>query len=78
MKFNLPNYNPNKVFELYEALGYSLWMIQTLELSLSHYLVLVHKISTDTAVAQVQEIFEKTSKKTLGSLLTDLKRMIML
>jgi len=74
MKLNLPNYNPNKVFELYETLGYSLWMIQSLELALSHYLVLAHKISSATAISQVQQIFEQTSKKTFGFLLNDLKK----
>jgi hypothetical protein len=74
MKTNLPKFNPNEVLELYETLGYSLWMLQSLELSLSHYLVLAHKISTDTAVAQVKQIFEQTSTKTLGSLLSDLKK----
>lgn len=74
MDIKLPQYNPSKVQELFEALGYSLWMIQSLELSLCNYLVFAHRISTDTAVGQVQNIFEKHTKKTLGNLLSDLKR----
>ncbi len=73
MKFNIPEYDSNKTFEPFEALGFSLWMSQSLELSLVNYLVFAHKISPVTAKEQIQMIFEKTSKKTFGALLKELK-----
>ena len=74
MKNKLPPYDQNKVLELYESMGYALWMIQSLELSLNHYLVFALKISVSSAGEQIREIFEQTSKKTLGSLISDLKK----
>jgi len=71
--FVLPQDDPLLVIELYRALGYSLLMIQSLELALSQYMVFVHKIRPDLAVDEIEQIFERASKKTFGGLFNELK-----
>jgi hypothetical protein len=54
--------------EVVSQVGYAVWQIQVLEEVLGCYLVLVHKVEFTTARSDVEAMFVKTEKRTLGQL----------
>ena len=63
---------PERLQPVLLSLGFALWQTQSLENTLVHYLVMVHKVPIGTAREQVEQVFAATSKHTLGRLLHDL------
>jgi hypothetical protein len=55
--------------DVISEVGHVVWQIQVLEGVLGSYLVLVHKASAASARADVEAMFVKTGKQTLGTLL---------
>jgi hypothetical protein len=48
--------------------GYTVWQIQVLERVLASYLVMVHKLQLGAARTEVETMFHKVGKQTLGQL----------
>jgi len=59
--------------ELTRLIGYAVLQIQELEEILQLHLVLVHKADAKTARRDVETMFAKTAKHTLGQLLGDIR-----
>ena len=55
--------------DIISEVGHVVWQIQVLEGVLGSYLVLVHKATPASARADVEAMFVKTHKQTLGTLL---------
>src|SRR3954451_269403 len=54
--------------DIIAEVGHAVWQIQVLERVLGSYLVLVHKATVPSARADVEAMFVKAHKQTLGSL----------
>jgi hypothetical protein len=65
---------PEEFSELTSLVGYAVWQIQVLEQVLASYLVMVHQITTDTARTEVETMFLKTAKHTLGQLFSAIRK----
>ena len=55
--------------EVTSEVGFALWQIQILESAMGTYLVLVHRATPATARIEVEAMFAKAGKRTLGQLL---------
>ena len=64
---------PGEFANVMSEVGFAIWQIQILEQGLAYHLVLVHKASAKTARADVEAMFVKTEKQTLGRLLKTLR-----
>ena len=53
--------------------GHAIWQIQVLEQTAAVHLVLVHKVDTKKARRDVETMFAKASKQTLGQLFRDIR-----
>jgi hypothetical protein len=65
---------PEEFSELTSLVGYAVWQIQVLEQVLASYLVMVHHVTTDTARTQIEAMFVKTAKHTLGQLFSAIRK----
>lgn len=59
----------DQLHETVAQVGFALWQIQILEGAVGSYLVLVHQASPAVARSEVESMFAKTGKSTLGQLL---------
>ena len=55
-------------YEVAALIGHAVWQIQVLEETVAVHLVLVHKADAKTARREVEAMFAKASKQTLGQL----------
>lgn len=55
--------------EVTSEIGFALWQIQILESTVGVYLVLVHKADPSIARIEVEAMFDRVNKNTLGQLL---------
>jgi hypothetical protein len=69
-----PPLDPVDLRDILSQVGFALWQIQSLEFTIAHYLVMVHKLEPGVARTTAEKVFDDTSKKTLGNLLSDLRR----
>jgi hypothetical protein len=69
-----PPLDPDVLRDILSQVGFALWQIQSLEFTIAHYLVMVHKLEPGVARTTAEKVFDDTSKKTLGNLLGDLRR----
>src|SRR5437899_5521685 len=60
---------PDQLAEVALEVGFALWQIQILEATVGVYLVLVHEASPATSRIEVEAMFAKADKSTLGNLL---------
>src|SRR5437764_15454679 len=65
---------PEEFSELTSLVGYAVWQIQVLEQVLASYLIMVHQITTATARTEVETMFLKTAKHTLGQLFSAIRK----
>jgi hypothetical protein len=65
---------PNEFSELTSFVGYGIWQIQVLEQVLGSYLVMVHQITTDKARTEIETMFVKAAKHTLGQLFIAIRK----
>ena len=65
---------PEEFSELTSLVGYAVWQIQVLEQVLAFYLIMVHQITTDTARTEIETMFVKTTKHTLGELFSAIRK----
>ena len=61
--------SPEQLHEVTSQVGFAVWQIQVLERAVGAYLVLVHKATLAIARAEVETMFAKAGKSTLGQLL---------
>jgi hypothetical protein len=66
--------DPTQLHKVHESIGFALWHIQAFENTLVHYLIMVFKLSPGVASSEAYAIFDQTSKKTLGQLLSELRK----
>lgn len=59
---------PNEFNEVVSQIGFAVLQIQVLEQALAVHFVLVHKVSVEMARSEIEELFLKTEKRTLGQL----------
>jgi len=69
-----PPLDPDVLSDILSRVGFALWQIQSLEFTIAHYLVMVHKLEPGVARNTAEKVFEDTSKKTLGNLLAELRK----
>jgi hypothetical protein len=74
MMLRPPPLDPDVLRNILFQVGFALWQIQSLEFTIAHYLVMVHKLEPGVARTTAEKVFDDTSKKTLGNLLSDLRR----
>jgi hypothetical protein len=65
---------PDEFSELTSFVGYAIWQIQVLEQVLGSYLVMVHQITTDKARTEIETMFVKAAKHTLGQLFIAIRK----
>jgi len=65
--------SPERLHEVTSQVGFAVWQIQVLERAVGAYLVLVHKATLAIARAEVETMFAKAGKSTLGQLLREIK-----
>ncbi|PYJ45009.1 MAG: hypothetical protein DME85_13910, partial [Verrucomicrobia bacterium] len=65
---------PEEFSELTSLVGYAVWQIQVLERVLAGHLVMVHQITTDTARSEIETMFVKTARHTLGQLFSAIRK----
>src|SRR3954470_20832166 len=65
---------PEEFSELTSLVGYAVWQIQVLEQVLASYLIMVHRITTATPRTEVETMFLKTAKHTLGQLFSAIRK----
>jgi len=65
---------PEEFSELTSLVGHAVWQIQVLERVLASYLVMVHQIKTHTARTEIETMFVKTAKHTLGQLFSVIRQ----
>ena len=65
---------PEEFSELTSLVGYAVWQIQILERVLAGHLVMVHQITTDTARSEIETMFVKTARHTLGQLFSAIRK----
>jgi hypothetical protein len=70
----MPPPSENEFAEVASYIGYAVLQTQILEQVLGFYHVMVHKISIDTARTEVETMFVRTEKRTLGQLFRALSR----
>jgi len=63
----------NEWEELALLVGQAVWQTQVLETALGIHLVMVHKLTTGTARAEVEAMFVRTEKRTLGQLFENIR-----
>lgn len=61
--------SPDALNEVVAQVGFALWQIQILEGTVGAYLVFVHQATPALARSEVEKMFAKTGKSTLGQLL---------
>lgn len=66
--------DPAHFVELHKLIGLALWHGQAFEDTLARFITLILKLPPSKAEAEVLEVLEKLQSKTLGSLITELKR----
>jgi hypothetical protein len=59
--------------DITRCVGFAVWQLQLLEQVAACYLILVHKAEPTTAREQVQTMFAKAEKKTLGQLFGEIR-----
>ena len=65
----MPPLTPEQLHEVTAQVGFAVWQVQILESIVGAYLVFVHKVNADTARSEIEAMFEKAGKNTLGQLL---------
>src|SRR6266446_4881713 len=60
--------SPQDFADVTRRVGFAVWQLQALEQVAACHLILVHKASPATAREEVQSMFQKTEKNTLGQL----------
>jgi len=63
---------PEEFNEVACQIGFAVLQIQVLEQALAVHLVLVHKVSVEMARSEIEKLFLKTEKRTLGQLFKDI------
>src|SRR5436853_488831 len=64
---------PEEFAGVTQTVGFAVWQLQVLEQVAAIYLVLVHKALPATARDEVQTMFAKTEKRTLGQLFGEIR-----
>lgn len=65
----MPPLTLEQLHEVTAQVGFAVWQIQILESTVGAYLVFVHKVDATTARREIEAMFEKAGKNTLGQLL---------
>lgn len=65
----MPRLTPEELNEVTAQVGFTLWQTQTAEKAVGAYLVFVHKAAPSKARSEVEAMFAKAEKCTLGQLL---------
>jgi hypothetical protein len=65
--------SPDEFSGLTSLVGYAVWQIQVLEQVLACYLVMVHRITADMARTEIETMFVKAARNTLGQLFTAIR-----
>jgi hypothetical protein len=65
--------SPEQLHEVTSQVGFAVWQIQVLGRAVGAYLVLVHKATLAIARAEVETMFAKAGKSTLGQLLREIR-----
>src|SRR2546430_16780024 len=69
----MPPVTPDEFAEVASVVGYTVWQIQVLEQILASYLIMIHKLEFGAARAEVEAMFVKVEKHTLGQLFRNIK-----
>ena len=69
----MPPLTQEQLTEVTSQVGFAVWQIQVLEVAVGEYLVLVHKATLATAQVEVETMFSKAGKSTLGQLLRSIQ-----
>jgi hypothetical protein len=64
---------PEQLVEVTSHVGFAVWQIQILEATVGCYLVIVHKAKPGIARSEVETMFSKAGKSTLGQLLKSIQ-----
>jgi hypothetical protein len=64
--------SPDKILDLFQAIGYSLFQCQALEETIVHCLLIGPKLSRDSDSKIVEDLFKKTGNLTFGQLVSQL------
>jgi len=64
---------PDQLHEVTAQVGFALWQTQIAESAVGSYLVLVHKATLGQARTEVESMFAKAGKSTLGQLLRSIQ-----
>jgi hypothetical protein len=64
---------PDQLHEVTSQVGFALWQTQITESAVGSYLVLVHKATLGQARTEVEGMFAKAGKSTLGQLLRSIQ-----
>lgn len=64
---------PDQLHEVTAEVGFAVWQTQITESTVGSYLVLVHKAMLGQARSEVEGMFAKTGKSTLGQLLRSIE-----
>lgn len=73
MELPRPQIDPLELQRTWQKVGYVLWQVQELEATVGMYLVLVHKLEPGAAREEAEAVLEKSRRRTLGQLLSELK-----
>jgi hypothetical protein len=66
--------DPDAFVEVHMRLGIALWHCQLFEYALAHFVTLIIKLPPSRAEAEVRETLEKMQSRTLGSLISELRK----
>ena len=65
--------DPDDFADVIRRVGFAVWQLQALEQVAACHLILVHKANPATGWEEVQRIFQKTEKNTLGQLFDQIR-----
>lgn len=70
--FRFPSYNPEHLFLFWERVGFCLLQIQSFEMTIEHYLAQTHKLEKNMSFEEVESIYDKLGKLTIGNLFKEI------